>query len=196
MFWTKKEDIVRSVIKIMEKLNNKMNSSIIHFEKELSSLRTSRANPSMLDNIIVEAYGTKTPINQLGNISIPDPASITIQVWDTSLIKIIENAIIESNLGLNPQTDGPLIRLPIPKLSEERRKEIIKVASEFAENSKISIRNIRRDFIETSKNEKKNSNLSEDDLKRKLNEIQKITDNNIEKIDKILELKKTDILKV
>ena len=180
----------------MSDLENKMNSAVSHFEKELNSLRTSRANPSMLDNILVDAYGSRTPLNQLGNISVQDASTITIQVWDSSLIKLIEDAISESNLGINPQTDGQLIRLPIPKLSEERRKEIIKIASEFAENSKVAIRNIRRDFIETSKNEKKDSNLSEDDLKRKLNEIQKITDNNIENIDKILELKKTDILKV
>ena len=180
----------------MSDLENKMNSAVTHFEKELNSLRTSRANPSMLDNILVDAYGSKTPLNQLGNISVQDASTITIQVWDSSLIKSIENTIAESNLGINPQTDGQLIRLPIPKLSEERRVEIIKIASEFAENSRVSIRNIRRDFIETSKNEKKDSNLSEDDLKRRLNEIQKITDNNIEKIDKILELKKTDILKV
>ena len=180
----------------MSDLENKMNSAVSHFEKELNSLRTSRANPSMLDNIFVDAYGSRTPLNQLGNISVQDASTITIQVWDSSLIKSIEDAISESNLGINPQTDGQLIRLPIPKLSEERRKEIIKIASEFAENSKVAIRNIRRDFIETSKNEKKDLNLSEDDLKRKLNEIQKITDNNIEKIDKILELKKNDILKV
>ena len=180
----------------MNDFENKMSGTISHLEKELNSLRTSRANPSMLDNILVDAYGSKTPINQLGNISVQDTSTITIQVWDSSLIRSIENAITESNLGINPQTDGQLIRLPIPKLSEERRLEIVKIASEFAENSKISIRNIRRDFIETSKNEKKDSNLSEDELKRKLNEIQKITDNNIEKIDKILEQKKTDILKV
>ena len=177
-------------------LENKMAAAVMHYEKELNSLRTSRANPSMLDNIYIEAYGSKTPLNQLGNISVQDASTITIQVWDSSLIKSIENSIAESNLGINPQTDGQLIRLPIPKLSEERRIEIIKVASEFAENSKVTIRNIRRDFIEISKNEKKNSNLSEDDLKRKINEIQKITDTNIEKIDKILELKKNDILKV
>ena len=180
----------------MSDLENKMNSAVTHFEKELNSLRTSRANPSMLDNILVDAYGSKTPLNQLGNISIQDASTITIQIWDSSLIKSIENTIAESNLGINPQTDGQLIRLPIPKLSEERRIEIIKIASEFAENSRVAIRNIRRDFIEISKNEKKDLNLSEDDLKRRLNEIQKITDNNIEKIDKILELKKTDILKV
>ena len=180
----------------MNELENKMISAVSHFEKELNSLRTSRANPSMLDNIVADAYGSRTPLNQLGNISVQDASTITIQVWDSSLIKSIENAITESNLGINPQTDGQIIRLPIPKLSEERRIEIIKIASEFAENSKVTIRNIRRDFIEISKNEKKDSNLSEDELKRKLNEIQKITDDNIEKIDKILEFKKTDILKV
>ena len=181
---------------MMIELEKKMNSAVSHFERELSSLRTSRANPSMLDNIFVDAYGTKTPLNQLGNISVQDASTITIQIWDISLLKSIENAIIESNLGINPQTDGQLIRLPIPKLSEERRKEIIKIASEFAENSKVAIRNIRRDFIENSKNEKKNSNLSEDELKRKISEIQKFTDNNIEKIEKIFEAKKIDILKV
>ncbi len=180
----------------MSKIESKMNSAVLHFEKELSSLRTSRANPSILDNIYVEAYGSKTPLNQLGNISVQDANTITIQIWDSSLIKSIENSITESNLGINPQTDGQLIRLPIPKLSEERRKEIIKIASEFAENSKVTIRNIRRDLIENSKIEKKENNLSEDELKRKLNEIQKFTDINIEKIDKLLETKKIDILKV
>ncbi len=180
----------------MTDLESKMSSAVLHFEKELNSLRTSRANPSMLDNIFVEAYGSKTPLNQLGNISLQDASTITVQVWDSSLIRSVENSITESNLGINPQTDGQIIRLPIPKLSEERRKEIIKIASEFAENSKVTIRNIRRDFIESSKNEKKNSSLSEDDLKRRINEIQKITDENIDKIDKILESKKIDILKV
>ena len=180
----------------MTDVESKMSSAVLHLEKELNSLRTSRANPAMVDNIYVDAYGSKTPLNQLGNISIQDASTITIQVWDTSLIKAIENAISESNLGINPQTEGQLIRLPIPKLSEERRKEIIKIASEFAENSKVTIRNIRRDYIETSKNEKKNSNLSEDELKKEINVIQKITDKNVDKIDKILETKKNDILKV
>ena len=180
----------------MDQLEDKMSSAIMHFEKELNALRTSRANPSMLDNIYVEAYGTKTPLNQLGNISIPDSSTITFQVWDSSLIKNIDTAITESNLGINPQIDSQLIRLPIPKLSEERRKELSKIASEYAENSKIVIRNIRRDFIEVKKKEKKESNLSEDELKKVINEIQKITDKSIEKIDKILEIKKNDILKV
>ena len=180
----------------MQDIEIKMNSAITHYEKELNSLRTSRANPSMLENINVEAYGSKSPISQLGNISVPDSSTITIQVWDNSILKNIETAITESNLGINPQIDGQLIRLPIPKLSEERRQELTKIAAEYAENSKIAIRNIRRDFIEYSMKEKKDKNLSEDDLKKTINQIQKFTDENIEKIDKILESKKNDILKV
>ena len=130
----------------MSDVESKMSSAVSHFEKELNSLRTSRANPAMVDNIFVDAYGSKTPLNQLGTVSAQDASTIMIQIWDTSLIKEIENAITESNLGINPQVDGQIIRLPIPKLSEERRKEIIKIASEFAENSKVTIRNIRRDM--------------------------------------------------
>ena len=177
-------------------LEKKMQSAIDHFEKELNSLRTSRANPSMLENLFVDAYGSKTPLNQLGNISVPDASTLTIQVWDNSLVKSIENAILDSNLGINPQIDGSLIRLPIPKLSEERRNELSKIASEFSENSKVAIRNIRREFIDTQKKQKKESNISEDELKKNIDNIQKITDENIERIEKILEIKKSDILKV
>ena len=180
----------------MSDIENKMNATVLHFEKELNTLRTSRANPAMLDNIFVDAYGSKTPLNQLGNITVQDASTITIQIWDTSLIKVLESAISESNLGINPQIDGQLMRLPIPKLSEERRKEIIKVASEFAEKSKITIRNIRRDFIEIKKREKKESQLSEDELKKFLTEAQTYTDKYIANIDKILEQKKSDIMKV
>ena len=180
----------------MNELESKMNSAVTHFEKELNSLRTSRANPSMLDNVFADAYGSKTPLNQLGNISSPDSSMLTIQVWDINLLKNIENSILESNLGINPQLDGALIRLPIPKLSEERRNELSKIASQYAENFKISIRNLRRDFIEIKKREKKDSQLSEDELKKFLNEAQNYTDKYIEKIDKILAQKKLDIMKV
>ena len=180
----------------MIELENKMNSAISHYEKELNSLRTSRANPSMLDSIFVDAYGSKTPINQLGNISVQDASTITIQIWDSSLIKSIESSIIDSNLGINPQTDGALIRLPIPKLSEERRKDLTRIASEYAEKSKVTIRNIRRELIDNKKQEKKDTNLSEDDLKKYIDEIQKITDQKITEIETILEQKKSDILKV
>ena len=179
-----------------DELNNKMNSSITHFEKELSSLRTSRANPTILDNVLVDAYGSKTPINQLGNISVPDPSTITIQVWDSNLIKSIENSIIESSLGINPQSDGSLIRLPIPKLSEERRQELTKVASQYSESAKVSIRNIRREAIDNEKNEKKENKTSEDELKKNSTKIQEITDQYIKKIDSIYEKKKKDILTV
>ena len=180
----------------LEDLDNKMASSIVHFEKELQTIRTSRANPAMLENIFIDAYGSKTPLNQLGNISSPDSSMLTIQIWDASLIKNIENAILESNLGINPQIDGALIRLPIPKLSEERRNELTKIGSKYAENSKVSIRNIRRDFIEIKKREQKESLLSEDELKKFLSEAQNYTDKYILYIDKILEQKKSDIMKV
>ena len=180
----------------IDDLIKKMNVAVTHLEKEFQSLRTSRANPSMLDNLYVDAYGSKTPINQLGNISAPEPGTLTIQIWDVNLIKNIENAILESNLGLNPQTDGSILRLPIPKLSEERRKELTKIASQYSENSKVVIRNLRRDYIDNKKNEKKDSLISEDDLKKCINEAQKATDLNIEKIEKLLETKKTEILKV
>tara|TARA_B100000575_G_C23135540_1_gene659613 strand:+ start:2353 stop:2901 length:549 start_codon:yes stop_codon:yes gene_type:complete len=179
-----------------QQLIDKMNVALKHFEKELSSLRTSRASPDMLNNIVVEAYGSKTQINQLGNISVPDSSTLSIQVWDNTMTKSIENAILESSLGLNPQVDGQLIRLPIPKLSEERRKELTKVASEYAERSKVSIRNIRRDFIEAKKRDKKDNNLSEDELKKYINEVQKSTDEYTLKIDNLLEDKRNDIMKV
>ena len=180
----------------LKDLDIKMAGSIEHFEKELQTIRTSRANPAMLENIFIDAYGSKTPLNQLGNISSPDSSMLTIQVWDVNFIKSIENSILESNLGINPQVDGALIRLPIPKLSEERRNELTKIASQYAENSKVSIRNIRRDFIEIKKREKKESQLSEDELKKFLSEAQNYTDKYISSIDKILEQKKSDIMKV
>jgi len=181
---------------LLDDLDKKMAISIEHFEKELQTIRTSRANPTMLENIFIDAYGSKTPISQLGNVSLPDSSMLTIQVWDTSLVKKIESSILESNLGINPQVDGALVRLPIPKLSEERRNELTKIASQYAETSKISIRNIRRDFIEIKKREKKESQLSEDELKKFLNEAQNYTDKYIVNIDKILEQKKSDIMKV
>jgi len=181
---------------MIEQLDQKMISAVKHLDREFSTIRTSRANPSMLDNIFVDAYGSKTPLNQLGNISVTDSSTITIQVWDTSIIKNIENSILESDLGVNPQIDGQIIRIPIPKLSEERRDELTKVAAKYAENSKVVIRNLRRDFIDSQKELKKNSEISEDDLKKILNEVQKLTDSSIEKIDELLKVKKEDILKV
>ena len=181
---------------MIDDLSRKMSNTVGHLEKEFNTIRTSRANPSMLDNIYADAYGSKTPLNQLGNISTPDPGTITIQVWDNSLLKSIENSILDSGLGINPQIDGQIIRLPIPKLSEERREELTKLAAKYAENSKVVIRNLRRDFLDSQKDLKKNSELSEDDLKKITNDVQKLTDSSIDKIDEILKIKKEDILKV
>ena len=179
-----------------ELINSRMNNAILHFEKELSSIRTSRASTSMVDNILVEAYGTKTPINQLGNISIPDSNLITIQVWDANLINPIEKAILESNLGVNPQIDGQLIRLPIPKLSEERRNELAKVVSQYSESSKVSIRNIRREIMDSIKKDEKDKNISQDEMKKISTDVQKIIDEYISKVDLIASKKQTEILKV
>jgi len=180
----------------MEMIDEKMKNAVSHFEKELSSLRTSRANPKMLDSIMVDAYGNKNPINQIGNVTIPDASTISIQIWDTSLIKVVETSIIESNLGINPQSDGNIIRLNIPKLSEERRLELSKLASQYSENAKVSIRNIRREVIEGEKKNKKDNNTSEDEYKKNVDQIQNITNQYIEKIDVITSEKKTEILKV
>ena len=193
------ENIVKLVKNRIMNLNDikiKMKSAVSFYEKELLSIRTSGASASMLDNIFVEAYGSKTPIKQLGNISIPDAGTLTIQVWDVSLIKIIENSLIESNLGINPQSDGSLIRLPIPKLSEERRLELSKVASQYSENAKVSIRNVRRDSLDELKTEEKNKLISQDELKNESSDIQKITDEYIKKIDELFLIKKNEIIKV
>ena len=177
-------------------LNSKMENALSHYEKELASIRTSRASTSMLDNIMIDAYNSKTPISQLANVSVPDSSTLTIQVWDNSLIKNIETAIIESNLGINPQTDGSIIRLPIPKLSEERRLELTKIASQYSESAKISIRNIRRDTIDEFKTAEKEKEISQDDLKKHTSDIQKITDDFTKKIEEIALAKKNEILTV
>ena len=177
-------------------VKEKMDSSIAFFEKEMSSVRTSRANPSMLDNILVDSYGNKTPLNQLGNVNVADSNLITIQIWDQSLVPSIEKSIRESNLGINPQTDGQLIRLPIPKLSEERREELAKVVSQYGEQAKIAIRNNRREFIDIIKKNEKEKTISQDESKKSVTEIQKITDDYVKKIDDMVLNKKNEVLKV
>ena len=180
----------------MEQIEKKMNTAIAHFEKELNSLRTSRANPSMLDNITVDAYGAKTPLNQLGNISIPDSSTITIQVWDSTLTKTIENAIVDSNLGINPQIDGQIIRLRIPDLTEERRKDLIKILKNMGEKGRVAIRNIRREANEELKKQLKDKQISEDQNKSFEKNIQKLTDNSIENLEKILVEKEKEIIQI
>ena len=174
----------------------KMDKTIEVLKREFSGLRTGRASVSLLDPINVEAYGSKVPLNQVSNISVPESRLITVQVWDDSLINTVENTIRNSNLGLNPMIEGNLIRIPIPELSEERRKEIAKIASKYSEDCKISIRNIRRDAMENIKNLEKNKEISQDDSFKYSGEVQKITDELIEKIDTLFSEKEKDILRV
>lgn len=181
---------------ILKKTEEKMNLSISSYQRELQTIRTGRANPKMLDSIKVDVYGQKMPISQVATISVPEPQMITVQVWDKSNVGSVDNAIRTSELNLNPLVDGQLLRIAIPKLTEERRKELIKVLKSIAEKAKVSIRNIRRDSLEDLKNEQKSNSLSEDDTKKKSNDIQKLTDTKIAEIDKKLTEKEAEIIKV
>ena len=181
---------------IIKKIEERMNLSLGSYSKELSTVRTGRANPKMLDSVRVEVYGQKMPISQLATVSIPEPQMINVQVWDKANVGAVDQAIRTSDLNLNPLVDGQLLRIAIPKLTEERRKELIKVLKTIAEKAKVAIRNIRRDSLEELKKEQKDKNLSEDDLKKNSNEVQKITDLKIAEIDKKLGEKEVDILKV
>ena len=177
-------------------LKLKMKKTIEILKKEFSGLRTGRASVGLLEPINVEAYGSKVPISQVSNISVPEPRTITVQVWDNALVPNVENAIRSSNLGLNPMTEGNLIRLPIPELTEERRKEIVKIASKYSEDSKVVIRNVRREAMDKIKNLEKNKEISKDHLFQFSEEIQKITDEMISEIDELYLDKEKDILQV
>ena len=181
---------------IIKTIEERMNLSLGSYSKELSTVRTGRANPKMLDGVRVEVYGQKMPISQLATVSIPEPQMINVQVWDKANVGAVDQAIRTSDLNLNPLVDGQLLRIAIPKLTEERRKELIKALKTIAEKAKVAIRNIRRDSLEELKKEQKDKNLSEDDLKKNSNEVQKITDTKIAEIDKKLSEKEVEILKV
>ena len=174
----------------------KMEKAIEVLKREFSGLRTGRASTSLLDSISIEAYGSKVPLNQVSNISVPESRLITVQVWDDSLVNTVENSIRNSNLGLNPMIEGSLIRIPIPELSEERRIEIVKIASKYSEDSKISVRNIRRDAMEKIKSLEKNKEISQDESFKFSDEVQNMTKNLIEKIDTLFIDKEKDILRV
>lgn len=187
----------------MTDFNDIKQDTIVRMEKTLETLkgdfgglRAGRAHASLLDNIFVEAYGNLTPIAQVGTISVPDARTLSVSVWDKGLAKSVEKALRESDLGLNPVSDGQLIRIPIPPLSEERRKELVKIAGKYAEQNKIAIRNIRRDALDEVKKLKKDNLISEDEEKRYSNDIQKLTDDSIKKIDDLLAQKEKDILQV
>ena len=176
--------------------SSKMDKSIQSLRKDLSTLRTGRANPNMLDTIKVDVYGQLMPIEQLGTVSVPEARLISIQVWDKSNTTLIDSAIQKSELGINPQIDGQIIRLRIPDLTEERRKDLIKILKNMGEKGKVSIRNIRREANEELKKKLKDKNISEDENKTFEKNIQKLTDDSIESIDKILSDKEKEILQV
>ena len=176
--------------------NQKMDKTFDVFIKELTSLRTGRANSSMLDLIRVDVYGQKMPINQLGSITVPEPRTINIQVWDLNNVTLIDSAIKKSELGLNPQIDGQLIRLPIPDLSEERRNEIKKVIKSMGEKCKVSIRNIRREANDELKNLLKAKDIGEDEEKKFEKIVQSYTDDHIKKIDEKVETKEKEIMAI
>jgi len=174
----------------------KMDKSIQSFKKEISTLRTGRANSSMLDTIKVDVYGQQMPINQLATISVPEPRLISIQVWDKTNVQLVDSAIQKSDLGVNPQIEGQLIRIRIPDLNEERRKDLIKILKTMGEKGKVSIRNIRREGNEDLKNQLKNKILSEDESKKNEKNIQKITDQYIVDLEKIQSEKEKEILQI
>lgn len=176
-------------------LQRRMEGAMAALRQEFASLRTGRASAAMLEPIQVEAYGAMTPINQLGTINVPEPRMITINVWDRSMVSKVERAIRDSGLGINPVVDGPIIRLPIPELNEERRRELSKVAAQYAESARVAIRNIRRDGMDQIKRAKAQG-MSEDDAKMWADEIQELTDKAIAAVDKLLEAKQHEIMQV
>jgi len=181
---------------LLEDLGNRMENAIKVLDAELKGLRTGRASPNLLDPVIVEAYGSKMPISQLATVTTPDAKTINVQVWDKEMVKVVEKAIADANLGINTATDGQLIRLPIPPLSEERRKDLVKLAHKYAENSKVAVRNVRRDGMEQAKKMEKDGLISEDEHKKLSDEIQKVTDKHIGDIDNHLKIKEQEMINI
>jgi ribosome recycling factor len=181
---------------VVSDTKSKMARAIDVLKSEFLKLRTGRASPSILDDIRVEYYGTLVPLNQVSNLSVPDARLITIQPWEANMVAVIEKAIVKSGLGLNPSHDGKIIRLPIPPLTEERRKELVKYVKKIGEDNKVAIRNIRRDANETCKKMEKSEHVSEDDLQKGEREIQKLTDDNIKHVDELVVLKEKEIMTV
>lgn len=179
---------------LKEDLKKRMTSAVDVFIKELLGLRTGRASPALLDPIMVEAYGTPTPLNQVSHINVPEPRQLTVQVWDSGLVKAVEKAIRDSNLGVSPSVDGNVIRISLPDLTQERRQEIVKLAAKYAENGRIAVRGVRRDGMEQLKKLEKDKNASEDQARHLSEEIQEMTDQFIKKIDETLASKEKEIL--
>ncbi|MEM7667674.1 MAG: ribosome recycling factor [Pseudomonadota bacterium] len=179
----------------LDDLTRRMEGALTSLKTEFASLRTGRASASMLDPITVEAYGAPTPINQVGTVNVPEPRMVTVNVWDKTMVAAVDKAIRQSGLGINPVVDGTILRLPIPELNEERRRELTKVAGQYAENAKVAIRNVRRDGMDQIKKGKAEG-MSEDDQKIWSDEIQDLTDSHIKQVDAALETKQEEIMQI
>ena len=177
-------------------LKRRMDGAINALLHDLSGLRTGRASASLLDPITVDAYGTQTPLNQLANVSIPEPRMLSVSVWDKSMVGKVERAIRDSNLGLNPITDGTTLRIPLPELNEQRRKGLVKVAHTYGENARIAARHVRRDGMETLKKMEKDGDIGQDDSRQMSDRVQKMTDETISEIDRSLSAKEAEIMQV
>jgi ribosome recycling factor len=180
----------------INELKRRMQGAVQLLKQELGGLRTGRASASLLDPVQVEAYGSHMPLNQLATISVPEPRLLSVQVWDKSMVHAVEKAISASNLGLTPSTEGQVLRLRIPELNEERRKDLVKVAHKYAEQAKVAVRHVRRDGLDVLKKLEKDHKISEDDGKRSSEQVQKLTDDVIAEVDKILAAKEKEILTV
>lgn len=181
---------------ILKEANNKMDKTLEALRTELAKVRTGKATTALLDGIKVDYYGTLTPINQVGNISVLDSHTLSITPWDKSMVQAVDKAILEANLGFNPISDGTNLKIPVPPLTEERRKDFVKLVKKFGEDAKVAIRNVRRDANEHLKREEKDKKISEDELKYNEAEVQKLTDHHIKMIDEILKHKEKEIMEV
>lgn len=179
-----------------DEVTRRMKGAVATLRTEFAGLRTGRASPALLDPVTVDAYGTQMPINQVGNISTPEPRLLTVQVWDKGLAKAVDKAIRDAGLGLNPQMDGQLLRIPIPELNEERRKELAKLASKYAEHARVAVRNVRRDGMEVLKKLEKDHKIGQDEHHKLGDELQKLTDAHIKEIDQVLHGKEQEIMQV
>ena len=181
---------------LMNELRRRMDGALEALRREFGGLRTGRASAHLLDPIVVKAYGSDMPLLQVGTVNVPEPRMITVQVWDKGLVQAVEKAIRDSNLGLNPQSDGQLIRLPIPELSQERRQELTKLAHKYAEHGRVAVRNVRRDGMDGLKKMEKDGKISQDEHRHQSDAVQKLTDDHIKKVDESLAAKEREILQV
>ncbi|MEL7429892.1 MAG: ribosome recycling factor [Pseudomonadota bacterium] len=177
-------------------IKRRMEGALTSLKGDLAGLRTGRASAGILDPIMVSAYGQQMPINQVGTVSVPEPRTIAVQIWDKSMVGAVEKAIRESDLGLNPVTDGTNLRIPLPELNEERRKEIVKVAHQYAEQARVAVRHVRRDGMDALKKGEKDGDIGQDDARALSDKVQKMTDDMISEVDKLLAAKETEIMQV